>query len=133
MFARLLLIFTIIPLIELMILITIGSKVGVLPTVLLVIVTALVGISLARYQGLSTLSRIRHSLSAGRIPAEELLDGLFILVAAILLIAPGILTDITGILLLIPFTRNNFKKWLKSKMQDWINRGGGSVNFKIGF
>lgn len=122
-----------IPLIEILILIGIGSRIGALNTILLVIAMALFGAGLARYQGLSTLMRIRQSLYEGRIPADELLDGLIIFLAGVLLITPGLLSDLTGILLLIPFTRKRFKKWMKRKMQEWISRGRGPVNFKIGF
>jgi UPF0716 protein FxsA len=133
MLARLILLFTVLPLIELVILIEIGTRIGAFSTVLVVIATAVIGASLARIQGINTIRRIQKSLSEGRIPAEELLDGFLIFVAALLLIAPGFLTDISGFLFLIPASRNRIKLWVKRKMQQWISRGGGPVNIKIGF
>jgi UPF0716 protein FxsA len=119
-------------LIELVILIEIGTRIGAFGTVLVVIATAIIGASLARIQGLNTIRRIQKSLSEGRLPAEELLDGFLIFAAGVLLIAPGFLTDISGFLFLIPVSRNRIKLWLKRKMNQWISRGG-PVNFKIGF
>jgi UPF0716 protein FxsA len=132
MIARLILLFTVLPLIELVILIEIGTRIGAFGTVLVVIATAIIGASLARIQGLNTIRRIQKSLSEGRLPAEELLDGFLIFAAGVLLIAPGFLTDISGFLFLIPVSRNRIKLWLKRKMNQWISRGG-PVNFKIGF
>ena len=132
MLARLVLLFTVLPLIELVILIEIGTRIGAFGTVLVVIATAIIGASLARIQGLNTIRRIQKSLSEGRLPAEELLDGFLIFAAGVLLIAPGFLTDISGFLFLIPVSRNRIKLWLKRKMNQWISRGG-PVNFKIGF
>lgn len=126
MIVRLILLFSIIPLIELMILIRIGTWLGALNTVLLVIATAIVGASLARRQGLATLWRIRQNLSMGKIPTEELLDGFLIIIAAIVLITPGILTDTFGLLLLIPVTRSWFKKLIRRRMGQWIDRNKGS-------
>ncbi|HEX3019876.1 MAG TPA: FxsA family protein [Chitinispirillaceae bacterium] len=133
MFARLILLFTILPILELFILLQIGTKIGAFSTVLIVIGTAIIGASLARLQGINTIRRIRQSLSEGKIPAEELLDGFLIFIAGLLLVTPGLLTDLTGFLLLIPISRNKLKLWIKKKMQQWINRSGGPVNFKIGF
>ncbi len=132
MFARLLLLFTVLPLIELVILIQIGTRIGAFSTVLVVIATAIIGASLARIQGINTLKRIRLSLSEGRIPADELLDAFLIFLAGLLLVAPGFLTDLSGILLLIPWGRNRIKQWMRRKMQQWINRGGGPTNFRVG-
>jgi UPF0716 protein FxsA len=106
-----------------LILIKVGTYLGALNTVILVIVTALIGASLAKYQGLQTLARIRQSLSEKKIPAEEVLNGFLILIAALFLITPGLLTDTTGFLLLIPATRNLFKGWLVGRIKQWINRG----------
>ncbi|NLP03012.1 MAG: FxsA family protein [Fibrobacter sp.] len=125
MFARLLLLFLLIPLIELYVLIRIGSFIGALNTIFLLILTAATGAILARKQGMNTLWQIQQSLSMGKIPAGELLDGLLIIFAAILLISPGIVTDMMSFLLLIPFTRRFFKRWIKRRMQNWIDRKNG--------
>ena len=115
MFARLLLLFTVVPLVELYLLIEVGSLIGGLTTILLVLVTGVVGAFLAKLEGLRTLGQIQRNLSQGIVPAEEMLNGVIILVAGLLLITPGILTDAFGFLMLIPFTRNAFKRWLRRR------------------
>ena len=132
LFSTLLLLFTVIPLIELSILIAIGTQLGPINTIILVVITAITGAWLARSQGISALWNIRNAISEGKMPAEELLDGLMILVAGVFLITPGILTDITGILLLIPQVRVIVKNLIKKRLQDWINRGGGSFHMRVG-
>ena len=115
MFTRLLLLFTVVPLVELYLLIEVGSIIGGLNTILLVLVTGVVGAFLAKLEGLRTLGQIQRNLSQGIVPAEEMLDGVIILVAGLLLITPGILTDAFGFLMLIPTTRNAFKRWLRRR------------------
>ncbi|NLD99941.1 MAG: FxsA family protein [Fibrobacter sp.] len=127
MIARLLPLFAIISLTELMLLVKVGTYIGVLNTVLLVIITATIGVSIARYQGMQTLQRARQSLVERKIPANEVLDGFLILIAALFLITPGVLTDTTGFLLLIPASRHVVKMWLIKKIQNWINRGRGEI------
>jgi UPF0716 protein FxsA len=122
LFRTFLLAFTIIPLIELFLLIKIGSYIGVWNTILIVLITGLSGAWLAHQQGLSVLNRIRSTLSMGRMPADELIDGVMILIAGILLITPGILTDLTGIFLLIPAIRLKIKVLFKNRIQQWIAR-----------
>jgi len=115
MLGRLILLFTIVPLAELYILIKIGTHIGGLNTILLVIVTAMLGGWLARLQGLRTLRQIQRSLSQGQIPAEELVDGVLILAGGILLLTPGVLTDLFALGLLFPVTRTPFKRWLRRR------------------
>ena len=123
MFFRLLLLFTALPLIELFILLKVGAAIGLLNTVLLVITTATLGAILARRQGIDTLHRIRQQLGNGALPAEELIDGLLILIAAVVLITPGLLTDTFGFLLLIPQTRRWLKRYVKELFNNRISRG----------
>ena len=92
---KLLLLFIAVPAAELYVLITMGRVMGFIPTILLVFLTALAGAALAKLQGLATMLRIRETLAQGFMPAEELLDGLLILVSGICLITPGFLTDIS--------------------------------------
>ena len=125
MFLRLLVIFTIIPLIELYLLLKVGSLIGVFNTIALVILTAVTGAYLARRQGLETIAKIRQQLSLGTLPADELIDGVCILVASLLLVTPGLLTDAFGFSLLIPFTRIKLREYLKRVFHDRINSGGG--------
>ena len=120
MFVKLLLAFTLIPVIELYLLIKVGALLGPFHTVLLVIATGLAGAYLARMQGLQTMFRVRVSLQQGIMPAEELLDALLIFVAGVVLITPGLLTDAAGLLLLLPPVRSFLKQWLKVKGRDWL-------------
>lgn len=120
MLGRLILLFTIVPLAELYILIKIGSHIGGLNTILLVIVTAMLGAWLARLQGLRTLQQIQLSLSQGQIPAEEMVDGVLILAGGILLLTPGVLTDLFALGLLFPVTRTPFKRWLRRRFDRMV-------------
>ena len=110
MFLRLLLLFTIVPLIELYLLIKIGGIIGVVPTIAIVIGTGVLGAWLARWQGLAVLRRISDEVAAGRLPTDALIDGLLILVAAAVLLTPGLLTDSLGFVLLVPPSRALVRK-----------------------
>jgi UPF0716 protein FxsA len=114
---RLILLFTIIPMIELYLLIQIGKHLGALTTVMMVFITGVVGGLLAKSQGLSIYRHIRRDLQEGIVPTESLLDGLFILIAGALLITPGLLTDIVGFLIIIPISRQWLKKRLAKKFR----------------
>ena len=117
MLLKLFLAFTIIPIIEIYLLIEIGSMFGALTAVALVILTGFLGAFLARMQGLQTLYRIQESLREGRMPSGELLDALLIGIAGLVLLTPGFLTDLAGFLLLIPATRNAIKNWLRRQIE----------------
>ena len=117
MLLKLFLAFTIIPIIEIYLLIEIGSMFGALTAITLVILTGFLGAFLARMQGLQTLYRIQESLRKGRMPSGELLDALLIVIAGLLLLTPGFLTDSAGFLLLIPATRNSIKYWLRRQIE----------------
>ena len=117
MLLKLFLAFTIIPVVEIYLLIQIGSVFGVFTSIALVIFTGFLGAFLARIQGMQTLFRIQESLREGRMPSAELLDALLIGVAGLVLLTPGFLTDTAGFVLLIPSTRNAIKSWLRKKIQ----------------
>lgn len=117
MFAKLLLLFISVPLIEVLILIQLGSRFGFWPTIFVVIITGIFGAYLAKLYGLSIWYKIQDDLQAGRMPADKLVDGLLILIGGVVLLTPGLLTDILGFLLLIPYSRNFFKRIAKSKFQ----------------
>ena len=114
---KLLLAFTIIPIIEIYLLIEIGSIFGALTAITLVILTGFLGAFMARMQGLQTLFRIQESLREGRMPSGELLDALLIVIAGLVLLTPGFLTDSAGFLLLIPTTRNSIISWLQRQIE----------------
>ena len=114
---KFLLAFTIIPIIEIYLLIEIGSIFGALTAITLVILTGFLGAFMARMQGLQTLFRIQESLREGRMPSGELLDALLIVIAGVVLLTPGFLTDSAGFLLLIPTTRNFIISWLQRQIE----------------
>lgn len=128
MYFRLLPFFTLIPLIELYLLIKVGSLVGAGPTVLIVVGTGVVGTYLARQQGFQVWRGINQSLNQGEFPAEKLVDGLLVLGAGLLLITPGILTDLVGFLMLIPLTRGIFRRWLSARFSGMIQRGNRDMS-----
>ena len=117
MLLKLFLAFTIIPVVEIYLLIQIGTIFGALTSIALVIVTGFLGAYLARIQGLQTLFRIQKSLREGQMPSSELLDALLIGIAGLVLLTPGFLTDAFGFLLLIPNTRTAIKQWLHRQIK----------------
>jgi UPF0716 protein FxsA len=116
MFLRLLLLFTIVPLVELFLLVKLGSVIGLGPTILIVICTGALGAWLARRQGLGVLNRISGDFSAGRLPADALIDGLLILIAGAVLLTPGLITDALGFLLLVPRGRAVIRKAVTERL-----------------
>jgi len=133
MFFKLFLAFTLVPFIEIYLLIKIGGEVGAFNTILIVILTGLLGASLARLEGIKTMTKVRDSLNRGDLPAEEMLDAMLIFVAGVVLLTPGFLTDLTGLALLVPKLRYWFKRWLRKKFDEWLEktngRGGMSIRF----
>lgn len=117
--------FLIVPMIEIYLLLTVGSYLGVLPTVALVIFTAVLGVVLIRIQGLLTLYRVQEKIRHGEAPAEELLTGLALLLAGAMLLTPGFFTDTLGFLLLVPVVRRLLFARLVMRFF-WPPRGGGS-------
>ena len=107
--------FTVIPMAELILLVRLGGTIGFLPTVAICLLTGMVGASLARSQGLSVLRRIQAVSAQGQIPTRELLEGVMILLAGVVLITPGFLTDIFGILLLTPPFRALMRLWVAQR------------------
>lgn len=125
----LLLLFVVVPAVELWLLIEVGSQIGVGNTILLILVTGILGASLARSQGLAVLARVQREMEAGRAPTAGLLEGALILVAGGVLLTPGFLTDVVGLLLLIPFTRRLFLGAARRAFAAAARRGGGRATF----
>lgn len=123
MLGYLILLFTLIPIIELALLIEIGKHIGVIYTLIIVIVTGVLGAFLAREQGFKTLKKIETEVNSGIMPGEEIIDGVIILCGGMLLLTPGLLTDAVGFLALIPVTRAFIKKELKKKIQKIMDDG----------
>ncbi len=127
MLLKLFLCFTIIPVIELYLLIEIGTVIGGLNTILLVIATGFAGAWLARMEGMHIMLKVRANLQQGIMPAEELIDALIIFVAGVVLITPGFITDCFGLLLLWPVTRKKFKQILRRKFDEMTARGNINI------
>jgi len=117
MFIRLLLLFTLVPLIELALLIEIGQKIGLWNTIAIVVLTGFIGAALARSEGFGIISRIQSELASGQLPGDSLIDGALVLAGALLLLTPGLITDAFGFALLLPNQK--------------INTGEIHVNYKI--
>jgi UPF0716 protein FxsA len=113
----LLLLFIVVPFVELALLLKLAELTGWWHTLLLVIATGVVGTWLARSQGLRTYRKIQQSLAAGQMPADSLLDAAMIFVAGALLLTPGILTDLLGFSLLFPPTRKLYRGWLVKRFK----------------
>lgn len=109
----LILIFTLLPIIELALLIRVASAIDLGPTILLVIVTGVVGAWLARREGLRVMWQIQSELGSGKLPGDRLIDAMLILVAGVVLVTPGLITDTIGVLLLIPPVRTVIRRFLK--------------------
>lgn len=127
MLFKLFLCFTLIPVIELYLLIKTGMIIGGFNTILLVIFTGFAGAWLARMEGINTMMKLRTNLQNGLMPAEELLDAAIIFIAGVLLITPGLLTDCFGLLLLWPVARNKFKRMLRKKFDEMIQQGNINI------
>ena len=95
-FRLLVVLFIAVPLVEIYLFITVGGLIGAIPTIMLVVFTAVLGTLLLRAQGLATLARLQASLAAGQLPALELLEGVVLLVSGVLLLTPGFFTDAIG-------------------------------------
>ncbi len=97
--------FLLVPLTEIYVLIKVGGVIGAVPTVVLVVFTAVLGAALIRLQGLATVARVRQALDRGELPAVEIIEGVCLLVAGALLLTPGFVTDTVGFVLLVPALR----------------------------
>lgn len=118
MLGLLFLLFVAAPVTELIILVRLGQAFGLLATLVLVFGTGFAGAALARAQGTRVLAELQRELAAGRVPGQQLLDGMAILVGGAALLAPGFLTDLVGLALLFPPTRS----WLQAAARRWLER-----------
>ncbi len=118
--ALILLSFIVIPIVEIAVFIQVGGAIGVWPTVGLTVLTALVGTTLLRTEGLATLARAQATLAAGEPPVAEMLDGMCILAAGVLLLTPGFVTDTIGLVLFVPMVR----RWIGRALWRAFERSG---------
>lgn len=123
----LLALFIIVPLVEVYLLFGLSHLMGFWATVALVLVTGVLGASLAKREGLRVLGRWQAALAEARMPEEGVLDGLLVLVGGVLLVTPGVLTDLTGLLLLLPPTRKVAAAWLRRRAERSIAAGEAQV------
>ncbi len=126
MFSKLLAIFIGVPLLEVLILIKLGEVMGFWNTILLVIGTGVVGAYMAKLYGLTIWYQIQQELQTGQMPGDKLVDGLLVLVGGVVLLTPGLLTDILGLALLFPLTRLFFKQWLSRHFQTMAHNRNGN-------
>ena len=127
MLLKLFLCFTLIPVIELYLLIKVGTIIGGFNTILLVILTGFLGAWLARIEGMNTMMKLKMNLQQGLMPAEELIDAVIIFGAGLVLITPGLITDVFGLLLLWPLARNRFKQFLRKKFDEMQLQGNINI------
>jgi len=111
------LLFLAVPLIEIAFFVTIGGAIGLWPTLAGVLLTAIIGSVVLRWQGMAVISEIRSSVGGGMLPARALADAMMIGVAGILLLTPGYFTDLIGILLLVPPVRGALYAWLRTRVK----------------
>ncbi|WP_110927201.1 FxsA family protein [Bacillus massiliglaciei] len=112
-----------VPALEISVLLWSGSLIGVGPTLLLILITAAAGAFLARKQGLSTLQKAREQIRYGGVPGNEILDGICILIGGAFLLLPGFVSDILGLILLLPPTRAMLKPVIIRRIMNRINKG----------
>ncbi|NVJ57163.1 MAG: membrane protein FxsA [Vibrionaceae bacterium] len=132
MFPILLLLFIFVPIIEIGLFISVGGYLGLWPTIALVLITAFVGASLVRSQGLQTLMSVQNKLQQGELPAQQIFEGVMLAVAGVLLLTPGFMTDALGMLVLLPAPRAAIAKYLMSKMVVKSVGGGFQGGFQQG-
>jgi UPF0716 protein FxsA len=109
----LVLLFVVVPIVEIYVLIQVGDEIGVLWTIGLLVLVSVVGAWLAKREGIGVWTRMQHQVSAGRMPGIELVDAFLILLAGALLLTPGFVTDVLAIVLLIPPTRALVRRGLR--------------------
>jgi UPF0716 protein FxsA len=126
---RLLLLFILIPFVELWLLIELGEIIGFWNTVAIIVGTGMVGSYLARREGMSVWQRFQQRMQTGGVPGAELMDGVIILVSGAMLLTPGVLTDVVGLLGLFPPTRALMRAYIRHRMKNQVAQGGSSFRF----
>jgi len=119
----LILIFIFIPAIEIGLFMWAGSHIGVLPVVLIILLTGLIGIALVKQQGIETWKKVQFSIYNQEPPGDHILDGICILIGGVFLLAPGFFTDLLGFLLVLPWTRIPFKQFMYKQMMKKMKQG----------
>lgn len=126
---RLLALFILIPLVDLLIIIKIGTGIGFWPTLALVVVPGLIGAAMARSQGGAVFSEVKREIASGRLPGAKIIDGLLIFSGGLLLLTPGIITDILGLTVLFPGVRRFYRAFVFHRI--WRLLGGRGLRFYL--
>lgn len=129
MFFKFLLLFILVPLIELYFLLEISQFIGVFTTVLIIIFTGAAGVSIAKRQGYQVVSNIRSTLNSGKMPTDDLISALLILIGGVTLLTPGFLTDITGFLLILPGSRDLIASVVKKYFLKYVKENKVEVHY----
>jgi len=129
---KLLLLFVVVPAVELVLLIKLGGMIGILATVAIIVITGVAGASLARWQGLGVLREVQNEVARGGLPAGALVDGVIILLAAALLMTPGFLTDLVGFSCLIPGLRSVIKRAAWKRLERSVQEGRTGLFVQFG-
>lgn len=128
MFRFLFLLFIIVPIIEIMVLMRVGAWIGPWPTVAIVIVTAWLGAKNVKLQGLATLNSVQTKMAQGQMPSQEIVEGLMLVIAGVLLVTPGFVTDIFGLSLLLPIVRKAIVNKVQQHLMVNVAQGSSFQN-----
>jgi UPF0716 protein FxsA len=123
LFLRLFLLFTVVPAIELYLIIKVGSVIGALNTIFIIVFTGILGAYYAREQGFRVVSNIQRKMQQGAVPGDDLVNGAMLLVGGAFLITPGFLTDFAGFSLIFPPTREAIKVGVKRYLEKRVRQG----------
>lgn len=126
---KLLILFIVVPLVELLILVKLAQATSFLFTVLVVVATGVVGVMTARVQGWLVWQKIQLDIRNGILPTDGLIEGMVLLAAGLLLITPGLLTDAVGMALLVPAVRRSVREWVKNKFREMLESGQTEIYF----
>ncbi len=133
MFLKLVLLFIIVPLVELFILLEISQYIGVFTTVMIIVFTGAAGVSIARRQGYQVINNIKSNLNSGKMPTDDLISALLILIGGVTLLTPGFLTDITGFLLILPGSRDLIAALVKKYFLKYVKENKVDVHYSSSY
>jgi len=131
MFIKLFFLFTIVPFVELALLLEVGNQIGAFNTIAIVLLTGFAGAVLARSQGFGILRRIQDELGQNQLPGDSLIEGALILAGGLLLLTPGLITDAFGFCLLLPLPRRLFKAYLKEYFRGKNQNDEIHMNYRV--
>ncbi len=125
--SRLFLLFLMVPIIEILIYVELSRLTNIGFTIFMIIITGIVGAFLAKREGFKVIRAIQEELNCGHIPGNHLIEAFLILIGGLLLMMPGLISDIAGIFFLVPFTRGIAREYIKKRLRRWID--SGKINF----